>query len=293
MVHAQPGDGGARRHERDHRRRRPGRLEANVIRYRHFWDECQGTGALTEQGREPKVGLTTHIVLAATEEEAVARAEPAWADYRWNLGTPRRLEAERRKLTQFLNQPGTGDFEGPRPERHMALEERRDLEASLEQMAEEARTARAQRRKVPSPIPGIMCGTPETIAPFMDEYMTTGANYMLLQLPIRLAVARPRHGVDTAMAGRDYAELRSEGGGWLAEGNDPHRERHEREAAGERCEPGVGYGDGVVDRGAVLHDYAAGRRQLEADGAQDETEVPRPTPPKARRRPLRRPRRRL
>ena len=24
-----------------------------------------------------------------------------------------------------------------------------------------------------------MCGTPETIAPFMDEYMTTGANYML------------------------------------------------------------------------------------------------------------------
>ena len=49
-----------------------------------------GPGALTEQGREPKVGLTTHIVLAATEEEAVARAEPAWADYRWNLGTPRR-----------------------------------------------------------------------------------------------------------------------------------------------------------------------------------------------------------
>ena len=154
-------------------------LEANVIRYRHFWDECQGPAALTQQGREPKVGLTTHIVLAATEEEAVARAEPAWADYRWNLGTPRRLEAERRKLTQFLNQPGTGDFEGPRPERHMALEERRDLEASLEQLAEDARTARAQRRKVPSPIPGIMCGTPETIAPFMDEYMTTGANYML------------------------------------------------------------------------------------------------------------------
>jgi alkanesulfonate monooxygenase SsuD/methylene tetrahydromethanopterin reductase-like flavin-dependent oxidoreductase (luciferase family) len=154
-------------------------LEANVIRYRHFWDEYQGKGALTEQGREPKVGLTTHIVLAATEDEAVARAQPAWDAYRWNLGTPRRLEAERRQLTQFLNQPGTGDFEGPRPERHMALEERRDLEASLQQMTEEAKAARKQRRKVPSPIPGIMCGTPETIAPFMDEYMTTGANYML------------------------------------------------------------------------------------------------------------------
>lgn len=43
-----------------------------------------------------------HIAPADTDEEAIAIARPAWHYYVWSLETPRRLEAERRGLTQFL-----------------------------------------------------------------------------------------------------------------------------------------------------------------------------------------------
>src|SRR5262249_56777900 len=66
------------------------------------WEEHQGVGALTLQGSEPKIGLIMHMLLAETDEEAVAEAKLAWAAYRWNLGGPRRLEAEKRGLTQFV-----------------------------------------------------------------------------------------------------------------------------------------------------------------------------------------------
>ena len=82
-------------------------LEANVIRYRRLWDHYQGEGALTAQGTVPKLGLVVHTVVAETDEAAIEAAGPAWESYRWNLGTPRRLEAERRQLTQFL---GRSDF---------------------------------------------------------------------------------------------------------------------------------------------------------------------------------------
>ena len=77
-------------------------FEANVQRYYALWEEHQGTGALTVQGTAPKIGLVNHIVLADTDQEAVAAARPAWDEYVWNLMTPRRIEAERRGLTQFL-----------------------------------------------------------------------------------------------------------------------------------------------------------------------------------------------
>jgi len=154
-------------------------LEANVMRYRRLWDQYQGEGSLTAQGAVPKIGLVVHVVMAATEEAAVERAQPAWEAYRWNLGTPRRLEAERRRLTQFLNRDDSGDGAGRRPVRHLALEERRDLDASLEELTQEEREARDRRRAVPGPIPGILVGTPETVIPYLDEYMTTGANYMV------------------------------------------------------------------------------------------------------------------
>ncbi|PON09765.1 LLM class flavin-dependent oxidoreductase, partial [Candidatus Entotheonella serta] len=41
------------------------------------------------------------MAIADTEAEAVEAARPAWDEYLWNLTTPRRLEAERRGLTQF------------------------------------------------------------------------------------------------------------------------------------------------------------------------------------------------
>ncbi|HEY7269924.1 MAG TPA: LLM class flavin-dependent oxidoreductase [Dehalococcoidia bacterium] len=154
-------------------------LEANVMRYRRIWREEHGDGALTLQGTQPKIGLVVHVVLAANLDVAVERAEPAWEKYRWNLGTPRRLEAERRKLTQFLAAEGTGGGNRRGPERHLALEERRDLDASLEDLTEEERAARDRRRAVPGPIPGVLVGTPDTVTQFMDEYVTTGADYFV------------------------------------------------------------------------------------------------------------------
>jgi alkanesulfonate monooxygenase SsuD/methylene tetrahydromethanopterin reductase-like flavin-dependent oxidoreductase (luciferase family) len=159
-------------------------LEANVLRYRRLWAEHQGLGAMTIQGTEPKIGLVTHIVLAPTEEEAVDIGRAAWEKYRWNLGTPRRLEAERRGLDQFLGRSdtGLGNMDLTRPDRHWAVEERRDLDAALAatQQEEAGRTERQQRRRHPGGIgAGIVVGTPDSIRPFMDEYMTTGANYFL------------------------------------------------------------------------------------------------------------------
>jgi alkanesulfonate monooxygenase SsuD/methylene tetrahydromethanopterin reductase-like flavin-dependent oxidoreductase (luciferase family) len=159
-------------------------LEANVLRYRRLWKEHQGGAALTVQGAEPKIGLVTHIVLAPTEEEAIEIGRSAWEKYRWNLATPRRLEAVRRGLNQFLGRSdtGLGNLDLSRPERHWAVEERRDLDAALTESSfpEAVRTEREQRRSHPGGIgPGIVVGTPDSILPFMDEYMTTGANYFL------------------------------------------------------------------------------------------------------------------
>lgn len=159
-------------------------LEANVLRYRRIWAEHQGEIGLTAQGTKPKIGLVTHIVLAPTEAEAIEIGRSAWEKYRWNLGTPRRLEAERRGLTQFLGRTdtGLGNADLLRPDRHWAVEERRDLDSALEESGvdEAARKEREERRQHPGGIaPGIVVGTPDSIRPFMDEYMTTGANYFL------------------------------------------------------------------------------------------------------------------
>src|SRR5262249_11013204 len=104
-----------------------GEFDAYVKRYRELWEEHQGVDALTLQGTEPKIGLIMHMLLAETDEEAVTEAKLAWAAYRWNLGTPRRLEAEKRGLTQFL-----GANMGRRPATAPAREVRRDLFAAIE-----------------------------------------------------------------------------------------------------------------------------------------------------------------
>jgi alkanesulfonate monooxygenase SsuD/methylene tetrahydromethanopterin reductase-like flavin-dependent oxidoreductase (luciferase family) len=157
-------------------------FEANVTRYREEWDKHQGVGALTAQGTEPKIGLVVHLLLADTDEEAMEQAKPAWGHYSWNLGTPRRLEAERRGLTQFQ-----GEGMNPRPSsipvRDIPQEERRDLAATLE---DEERVERRDnlRGRVANPAGGgagfgSVAGSPETIRKYMDEYVATGANYFV------------------------------------------------------------------------------------------------------------------
>jgi alkanesulfonate monooxygenase SsuD/methylene tetrahydromethanopterin reductase-like flavin-dependent oxidoreductase (luciferase family) len=152
-------------------------LEANVVRYRRLWSE-HNPGPLTAQGRRPMIGLVVHTLLAEDETKAVAEAKPAAEAYGWNLSAPRRLEAERRGLTQFT---APGELARPGgPERHRAPEERRDLDASLAKLAEEERQVRQARRRSPGGSPGFVVGTPETVKPYFDEYMTTGADYMVL-----------------------------------------------------------------------------------------------------------------
>ena len=160
-------------------------FEANVKRYREEWEKHQGVGALTAQGMEPKIGLVVHLLLADTDEEAMEQAKPAWAHYRWNLGTPRRLEAERRGLAQFA-----GENMNPRPAaappRELPQEERRDLDASLDELEREERQQR--RKNLRGRVAdgggggagfGSVAGSPETIRNYMDEYVSTGANYFV------------------------------------------------------------------------------------------------------------------
>jgi alkanesulfonate monooxygenase SsuD/methylene tetrahydromethanopterin reductase-like flavin-dependent oxidoreductase (luciferase family) len=153
-------------------------FEANVRRYRDLWEQHQGKGALTLQGTEPKIGLVNHIVMAETDEEAVRIAQPAWEDYKWNLGTPRRLEAERRGLTQFLV-----SNEQMRPATAPDREARRDLYWSLERSEEEQR-----RRQTPGGLAGrpgqgagfgVIAGSPSSVREYLDQYVETGANYFV------------------------------------------------------------------------------------------------------------------
>ena len=157
-------------------------FEANVKRYREEWNKHQGVGSLTAQGTVPKIGLVVHLLLADTDTEAMAQAKPAWDHYSWNLGTPRRLEAERRGLTQFQGE-GMNPRPASVPSRDLPHEERRDLAATLE---DEERIERRQnlRGRVADPTGGgagfgSVAGSPDTIRKYMDEYVATGANYFV------------------------------------------------------------------------------------------------------------------
>src|ERR671919_2225747 len=115
-------------------------LAAAVPRYRATWEEHQGAGARTVQGDEPMIGLVVHLVVAETDEEAMAAARPAWEKYRWNLAAPRRLEAEKRNLTQFMSaKDGSFGFVGERPAGLPARELRRDISAEIERFDQQAK----------------------------------------------------------------------------------------------------------------------------------------------------------
>jgi alkanesulfonate monooxygenase SsuD/methylene tetrahydromethanopterin reductase-like flavin-dependent oxidoreductase (luciferase family) len=152
-------------------------FEANVARYRELWKEHQGIDGRTIQGTEPKIGLVNHLVLADSDAEAVRIATPAWREYVWNLEAPRRLEAEQRGLTQFLG--------GNMNRRPAGLPDR---EADRERYrVREISEAQRRRRATPGGTGGdgrgagfsVIAGTPDSIRPYMDEYVATGANYFV------------------------------------------------------------------------------------------------------------------
>ena len=144
---------------------------ANVERYFQLWGEHQGPGALNAQGEAPKIGLVNHLYLAKTDAEAAAIAQPAWEQYKWNLAAPRRLEAERRGLTQFM-----GSEANPRPsnlpdrEAHAVSADttRRTASAGLEEHAARGGSGF-----------NVVAGSPDSIRHYMDEYLATGANYFV------------------------------------------------------------------------------------------------------------------
>lgn len=150
-------------------------LGAEVPRYRTAWEHYQGVGALTVQGEEPKIGLVVHMVVAETDDEAIRIATPAWEQYRWNLGAPRRLEAERRGLNQFLqSKDGSFGFVGERPKGLPARETRRDISAELERFDQQ------KTRPHPNRLGGVaLAGSPRAVREYMDEYLATGANYFV------------------------------------------------------------------------------------------------------------------
>jgi alkanesulfonate monooxygenase SsuD/methylene tetrahydromethanopterin reductase-like flavin-dependent oxidoreductase (luciferase family) len=150
-------------------------LESEVERYSRVWTERHGEGTPLVQGSEPKIGLVVHMVVADTDEQAIEVAKPAWEKYRWNLGAPRRLEAEKRGLNQFLTaKDGSFGFVGERPAGLPARETRRDIEAELE------RFDRQRNRENPTRLGGVaLAGSPDSVREYMEEYVATGANYFV------------------------------------------------------------------------------------------------------------------
>ena len=150
-------------------------LAPAVTRYRAAWDEHQGVGARTVQGHEPMIGLVVHLVVAETDAEAIRIAAPAWEKYRWNLAAPRRLEAEKRGLTQFMQtRDGSFGFVGDRPAGLPTRERRRDIDAELERFDQQ------KQRVHPNRLGGVaLAGSPAAVREYMDEYVATGANYFV------------------------------------------------------------------------------------------------------------------
>jgi alkanesulfonate monooxygenase SsuD/methylene tetrahydromethanopterin reductase-like flavin-dependent oxidoreductase (luciferase family) len=150
-------------------------LAVAVPRYREAWEQHQGVGVTNVQGEEPMVGLVVHLVIAETDDEALAAAAPAWEKYRWNLAAPRRLEAEKRGLTQFMStKDGSFGFVGDRPAGLPARETRRDIDAELERFDQQ------KSRPHPNRLGGLtLAGSPAAVREYMDEYVATGANYFV------------------------------------------------------------------------------------------------------------------
>jgi alkanesulfonate monooxygenase SsuD/methylene tetrahydromethanopterin reductase-like flavin-dependent oxidoreductase (luciferase family) len=153
-------------------------VEANIMHFRKVWTETWGEGALNAQGQEPKVGASIWLVLADTDEEAARIGEPAYEAFSWNLGTPRRLEAERRNLAHLFSAPSGHARLQELAEGHIPKEEMRLIEERLSSLTPAEREDRARRRQHNNVRP--IFASPETFRAYMDEYLTIGANYLCI-----------------------------------------------------------------------------------------------------------------
>ncbi|MGH8056221.1 MAG: LLM class flavin-dependent oxidoreductase [Candidatus Entotheonellia bacterium] len=152
-------------------------FEANVKRYHELWEKHHGIGAPTVQGTEPKIGLVNHLVLADTDAEAIALGKQAWDEYVYNLEAPRRLEAQRRGLTQFL---GEGRMQRPSglPAREADPEQYRLRERSEVERRRRVNPGNVGERGRGAGV-NVVVGRPDSVRPYMDEYVATGANYFV------------------------------------------------------------------------------------------------------------------
>ena len=150
-------------------------LKTETQRYHQVWKSTHGEGSLNEQGQNPKIGLVVHMVVADTDEEAINLASPAWDKYKWNLAAPRRIEAEKRGLTQFqTSKDGSFGFVGDRPANLPARETRKDIEAEIERFDQQS------NRKDPTRLGGVaLAGSPKSVHLYLEEYIETGANYFV------------------------------------------------------------------------------------------------------------------
>ena len=150
-------------------------LHRETTRYKRVWDETHGKESLTIQNQTPKIGLVVHMVIADTDNEAIEIATPAWEKYRWNLGAPRRIEAEKRGLTQFQSSnDGSFVFVGDRPINLPDRETRKDIEAELERFDSQSDS------HDPTRLGGVaLAGSPDSVKRYMEEYIATSANYFM------------------------------------------------------------------------------------------------------------------
>ena len=150
-------------------------LHRETTRYKRVWYETHGKESLTIQNQTPKIGLVVHMVIADTDNEAIEIATPAWEKYRWNLGAPRRIEAEKRGLTQFQSSnDGSFGFVGDRPINLPDRETRKDIEAELERFDSQSDS------HDPTRLGGVaLGGSPDSVKRYMEEYIATSANYFM------------------------------------------------------------------------------------------------------------------
>src|SRR2546427_438554 len=119
------------------------------------------------------IGLVVHLVVADTDAEAMRIATPAWEKYRWNLAAPRRLEAERRGLTQFTQtKDGSFGFVGERPKGLPTRELRRDIDAELERFDQVKQGSHPNRLGG-----GALARTPRAVLEHIDADLSTAAKY--------------------------------------------------------------------------------------------------------------------
>ena len=189
-------------------------------RWRPWWRRCRATGppgksirapgALTAQGDEPMIGLVVHMVVAETDDEAIGIATPAWEKYRWNLAAPRRLEAEKRNLTQFMStKDGSFGFVGERPAGLPTRETRRDIEAELERFDQQkaATPSQPRGRGGPGRLPARGAGVHGRVRGHRGQLLR-------LLLPVGRSQPRPGHAIHRAVRhGGDAPVCGGPGGG--------------------------------------------------------------------------------